>query len=1013
MHDPSTPASPSKRAGLLRQLVTGVQPTDRETHAQRWQRPLLGPRSPSQNKDVAPEPQTKGGQRVSALVQGYEASLSANSRRYEALPLGPTSPHKSTFALDIPASSPRALGDRQPHVPTSPTSPSRQLSTSPTVPAAYFQRQPYRSAPAEGLLKFAPAPLGKENQPRSAQARAPSVPRPQLGAHPASLTPSAPSAPPTRSPTSSDTFSSGTDVSRVTSAMTDLTMATRSSDSTHASSLVTNSAEGAYVGVASVVHIVQDSSPRKAPSARPPQIVETAATPARSAGLPRSSRPLSPAYITSHPSFQSAGLVVEREQHRVRPDGPVPFERPLLAQRSTSSFVEALPASYPRGAPSPSSSQSEPLPLDASPRLGSHEETAPSATRQQARRTRPRASSLGAGLKAPYVEHKVHESVEDKAQRVERDFERLLDTMQLPDRTVRTRMLGLALPLKEEMLRAAASNPSSSTSTSSTLGPPGRPTHTRGRSLNLSASQSSSGSGDASGGKAKKDGGGAGSGFRSFLRKAKSGGSLRAQAAAQHQGQDKDVALAVARPSSRTRSHSHSRSTSGASIGGGLFRSLGRSGGAAAVGQQIGGGMQEGDDALYWAARLRSATCAELEAKELGRLRARLRNEAPTWVDEFIKSGGYLGLLERLKELLDMEWREEQHDDQVLHELLRSFKALTMTACGKRALASHSPTPFLPVAALLFSEKRPGDLPSRQILVELLAALYDICPHNADTLPKSAWADSSVSLEPALLSPVAPSSSTFDSGIGSGGGGVRRYTRKAKSGDDQSSGAAERDEVLTPERVQQTHRFLLSLLEGPPSDDEENKVDFILAARKPRLYKTWVKEISDTVRDYFWIFCHTDNLFWTLEQIDAAEIEAPKVPSGMTGGVEHEAMTYCATHFRLINAIARACPTQQAAFDFHEQLFLSGFERVLSTLRRASLVYYQTLHLEMSRYISLARSAHFNLGPRILASVDRRFLSAEERLVLRQADERRAAAARSGNKAFKSHQGAPQIGNIF
>jgi len=170
--------------------------------------------------------------------------------------------------------------------------------------------------------------------------------------------------------------------------------------------------------------------------------------------------------------------------------------------------------------------------------------------------------------------------------------------------------------------------------------------------------------------------------------------------------------------------------------------------------------------------------------------------------------------------------------------------------CGKRALASHSPTPFLPVANLLFSEKRPGDLPSRQILVELLLALYDICPPTADTVPKSAWADSSVSLEPAPLSPVAPSSSTFDSGGGSGG--VRRYTRKAKSGDDQSSGTAERDEVLTPERIQQTHRLVLSLLEGPPSEDEENKVDFILAARKPRLYKTWVKEMHDTVRDYFW-----------------------------------------------------------------------------------------------------------------------------------------------------------------
>ncbi|GAA5839333.1 hypothetical protein JCM9279_005909 [Rhodotorula babjevae] len=1012
MHPASSPSSPSKRAGLLRHLVTGVQPTDRETHAQRWQRPLLGPRAPSQDKGAAaPEPQAKGGQRVSALVQGYEASLTANSRRYEALPVGPTSPHKGTFALDIPTSSPRALADRQDYTASSPTSPSRQHSTSPTVPAAFFQRQQYRSAPAEGLLKFAPAPIGKENQPRPAptQARVPSLPRPQFGIHPVALTPSAPS---TRSPTSSDTFSSATDVSRATSALTDLTMATRSSDSTHASSLVTNSAEGAYIGVASVVHVAQDASPRKAAPTGPPQIVETAATPARSAGLPRSSRPLSPSFITSHPSFQSSAPGVDREQHPVRPDGPVPFERPLLGQRSTSSFVEALPASYPRGAPSPTSSQYQPLPLDASPRLGSLEEDEPSsATRAQARRARPRASSLGAGLKAPYAEHKMQETVEDKAQRVERDFERLLDTMQLPDRIVRTRMLGLALPLKEDMLRAAASNPSPSTSSSATLGPPGRPTHSRGRSLKLSASQSSSGSAGASGGKAKKDGGGAGSGFKSFLRKAKSGGSLRAQAAAQQKNSDKDVALAVARPASRTRSRSHSRSASGSSVGGGLFRGLGRSSGAVAGAQHVGGSMYEGEDALCWAERLQSATCAELDAKELGRLRTRLRNEAPTWVDEFIKGGGYLGLLERLKELLDMEWREEQHDDQVLYEVLRCFKALTMTACGKRALASHSPTPFLPVAALLFSEKRPGDLPSRQILVELLLALYDICPLNADTLLKSAWADSSVSLVPAPMSPVAPSSATFDSAGGSGG--VRRYTRKAKSGDDSSSGAAERDEVLTPERVQQTHRLVLSLLEGPPSEDEENKVDFILAARKPRLYKTWVKEMSDTVRDYFWIFCHSDNLFWTLEQINVDQIEAPKVPSGMTGGVEHEAMTYCATHFRLINAMARACPTQQAAFDFHEQLFLSGFERVIYTLRRASLVFYQTLHLEMSRYISLARSAHFNLGPRILACLDRRFLSAEERLVLRQADERRAGAARSGSKAHTSPQGAPQIGNIF
>lgn len=27
------------------------------------------------------------------------------------------------------------------------------------------------------------------------------------------------------------------------------------------------------------------------------------------------------------------------------------------------------------------------------------------------------------------------------------------------------------------------------------------------------------------------------------------------------------------------------------------------------------------------------------------------------WVEEFVKHGGYTGLLERLKELLDIEWR--------------------------------------------------------------------------------------------------------------------------------------------------------------------------------------------------------------------------------------------------------------------------------------------------------------------------------------------------------------------
>lgn len=200
--------------------------------------------------------------------------------------------------------------------------------------------------------------------------------------------------------------------------------------------------------------------------------------------------------------------------------------------------------------------------------------------------------------------------------------------MQLPDRTVRTRMLGLALPLKEDMLRAASSSPPSS------LSAPRRPSHQRGRSLNnaLDASHGRPAGPDVT--RTKSSGGG--SGFKSFLRKTKSNGSLRAQNAKDAAASSSAVGLGApaARPPSRARSHS--RTASATNI---LLRSFGKSAGAA-VAAQVGatgaGAGGEGENALHWAQRLRSACVAQLDAKELGRLRARLRNEAPGCVFPFI-----------------------------------------------------------------------------------------------------------------------------------------------------------------------------------------------------------------------------------------------------------------------------------------------------------------------------------------------------------------------------------------
>lgn len=142
--------------------------------------------------------------------------------------------------------------------------------------------------------------------------------------------------------------------------------------------------------------------------------------------------------------------------------------------------------------------------------------------------------------------------------------------MQLPSRSVREKMMGVSLSLKEQMLTSTTTSPS-------------RPGHSRGVSLNASVGPVSASNlpllGSA---QAKPDK------SRPFLRKSKS-----------------STSLAV----------------------GGLLRSLGRSSGATAATASAGFGAEE--DATWWAVRVRSTSCAALEVKEVGRLRGRLRAEAP------------------------------------------------------------------------------------------------------------------------------------------------------------------------------------------------------------------------------------------------------------------------------------------------------------------------------------------------------------------------------------------------
>ncbi|KDN40879.1 hypothetical protein K437DRAFT_264181 [Tilletiaria anomala UBC 951] len=327
----------------------------------------------------------------------------------------------------------------------------------------------------------------------------------------------------------------------------------------------------------------------------------------------------------------------------------------------------------------------------------------------------------------------------------------------------------------------------------------------------------------------------------------------------------------------------------------------------------------------HFATLLKANDASLIDVSKVKRMRAVLASESPSWIAEFAtEHDGYSAMLTRTKELLDMEWRSEQHDDQLLHELLRCFVALSTSDRGRSVLQSHAPAPFVGLADLLFSEKKPGDLPTRKLIVDLLTIFIQL------DLSEQCCDSTSIT-------------------------NTRQRSSCLSEAQDRSTS-----------RLSLAEQLLLALLHNPRDPSKEALVDFISATHTPRPFKTYVLELSGVARDYFWIFCHGQNRYWRLEEINPAEIEGPKVPGGMTGGVEFEAMTYLAAHLRLMNILGRTLlqrttARSTAAYQFYTSLFDSGIERLLAVLRRASQVYYQHMHLELARLFALAEQSGFNM----------------------------------------------------
>jgi hypothetical protein len=108
----------------------------------------------------------------------------------------------------------------------------------------------------------------------------------------------------------------------------------------------------------------------------------------------------------------------------------------------------------------------------------------------------------------------------------------------------------------------------------------------------------------------------------------------------------------------------------------------------------------------------------------------------------------------------------------------------------------------------LFSEKKPGDLSSRQIIVELWSILFDLFPPGLDP----------------GQSKTRPNSVKFDAP----------------------------PELSQNVDIVAAVRGLLVPAEEKKGEIVVNPHDFITVAHRPRVFKAWVGELSDICRDYFW-----------------------------------------------------------------------------------------------------------------------------------------------------------------
>ncbi|KAF1998312.1 hypothetical protein P154DRAFT_439444 [Amniculicola lignicola CBS 123094] len=295
----------------------------------------------------------------------------------------------------------------------------------------------------------------------------------------------------------------------------------------------------------------------------------------------------------------------------------------------------------------------------------------------------------------------------------------------------------------------------------------------------------------------------------------------------------------------------------------------------------------------------------KVEVGKLHKLRLLLRNETVDWVDAFMQEGGMMALVGLLHRIMEVEWRED-HEDTLLHEVLRCLKGLTTADSALKQLAELAPTLFPALLAMLFDEehKGPSDFTTRELIVQLLFAHL------------SAATDDDIHARTAEL---------------------LKYLK---------------DPVK--EKESSTVPFILQMHQPRPYQVWCREITNV------------TKEVFWIFIHHLNIVPITTIADGESQTYAKAYFPGPRaiVPAApYVGGVEWDATNYIATHLDLVNGILASLPTTSARNALRSELKVSGFEKLMGQLRTCNPKYYGAVHDAMKLWVAAGIEDGWDIKP--------------------------------------------------